>query len=138
MIKKMINLSELSKGHIIYFLDEIFSKSLFFILLPFLGRTISISEFGVFSLLFPLIQNLLPTASFGLSNALFRYYFEKNISSQSVFSSTLLAWISSAITWYPIIFMLLYFSPLSEYNLYIYHLNNFVFPLLISLLCLGF
>lgn len=135
----MLKLSKLSSNsHVLYFFGEILSKGMFFILLPFLGRTISVSEFGVFSLLFPFIQNLLPTASFGLSNSLFRYYFEKDVSKESLFSSTLISWFILAIIGYPVFYLVMHSTSISEYQLYKYHFSNFVTPLLISLLCLGF
>lgn len=133
----MLN-SKFSSHHLIYFIGEILTKGIFFILLPFLGRMLSVSEFGVFSLVFPFIQLLLPTASFGLANALFRYYFEKGINKEVLFSSTLIAWFLLAVLCYPLFFWILHSSVISLYPLYKYQLGNFAAPLLISLLCLGF
>lgn len=134
----MIKLSEISKGHVVYLFGEIISKGLFFVLLFCLGRYLTISEFGVFSLLFPLIQNLVTTASFGLSTSLLRFSFEKNISKDEVYSATLLSWCISLLFWFPILYISLNYTFISGYELYIYHFNEFVLPLLISMFCLGF
>lgn len=103
-----------------------------------MGRKISVSEYGIFALLFPLVQTLIPTASFGLSTSMMRYYFDKTISREDVFFSVFIAWLISVFRWYPLVFFLFYFTPMYHIDIASYKLGDFIAALLISLLCFGF
>ena len=62
---------------LVYGVGEFVGKLALFLLLPVYGRFLSVAEFGVVALLFPLVQLLQGAAGLGLTVGLLKYYYDE-------------------------------------------------------------
>ena len=71
----------------IFALSNFASKILLFLLVPFYTYKLSSSEFGIVELVIALSNIIIPLASFGIYEAVFRYSFDSNFSSDDILCS---------------------------------------------------
>ncbi|MBB1149739.1 oligosaccharide flippase family protein [Myroides sp. NP-2] len=79
MISLNILKSNLFKGSVVYTGINFINKAFPFLLLPFLVRALSVSDFGEFSLFRAITNIFIPLIGFNLSDLIVRYFFDVNI-----------------------------------------------------------